>query len=304
MDLKALYKRFRAWQLEPVTFKCSSAESHECNNCGNSFVGDYCPVCGQKWDVGKPGWGSLLNDFKLFRGGVGVGGALSFLLQMLLRPGYLISDYLNGRRRMASEPISVLCFVVVFALLILNLIGGGSAESTIPSSWENTLVGAVYKWMSSHLQWAIIIETALLVFPTWLLFRFAPKHQRHTLPEGVYIQFFMCTLVLLCIVLRALVSDWMVLFIPVYYCIAYKQLFGYGIWGTIWRTVLCIGIIFYFFGVTAMVSTHISGDFRQEHTTFEFLSMFGAFLLLGALILLLGYRISKKTAQKRQSSFS
>ena len=131
------------------------------------------------------------------------------------------------------------------------------------------------------------------------VFRFAPKHPRHTLPEGVYIQFFMCTLVLLCIVLRALISDWMLIFIPVYYCIAYKQLFGYGIWGTIWRTLLCLGIIFYFFGVTAMVSMNISGEFRQEHTVFEFLSMFGAFLALGALVLLLGYWISKKTELSR-----
>ena len=85
--------------------------------------------------------------------------------------------------------------------------------------------------------------------------------------------------------------------VPIYYFIAYKQLFGYGVWGTLWRTLLAIGIIFYFFGVSMFVSMRISGQFWAEHTAWEFLSMFGAFLLLGAGVLYLGYWIGKRTAR-------
>ena len=45
------------------------------------------------------------------------------------------------------------------------------------------------------------------------------------------------------------------------------------------------------------VALHISKQFWAEHTAWEFLSMFGAFLILGTGLLLLGYWISKKTAR-------
>ena len=298
MSLKSLYQRFRAWQLEPVTFKCTSEGEHTCLNCGHVFEGDFCPVCGQRFDVGPARWGSVIKDFMLMRG-IGARGALSHLMQMLGRPGYLISDYIKGRRRVSSDPLTVLFFLAIFAILILNLAGKRGADETLMAAGSQGVVGFIVRWMSSHLEWAVIIETALLVFPTWLLFRFSPKHTQHTLPEGIYIQLFMGSLVLLFIVLRALIGKWVAMLIPIYYFIAYRQFFGYGIWGTLWRTLLSIGIIFYFFGVAMMVSTRISKEFWTEHTTWEFLSMFVAFLLLGAGVLFLGYWISKRTARKR-----
>jgi len=294
MDLKQTYRRFREWQKAPVRFERKTSESHLCANCGESYEGDYCPVCGQKYDVGRADWAGVFQDFKLFRG-VGATTVLSFLLHLLGRPGYMIGDYIDGRRQACSKPTTVLCFTAFFALLILNLFGKGSAAAVAEGG--QGVMGAILGWMSSHLQWAVIIETALLVFPTWLLFRFAPRHTRHTIPDGIYIQLFMGSLVLLIIVLRGLISNWFVILVPIYYYIAYKQLFGYGVWGTLWRTILSIGIIFYFFGVVMFVSMRISGQFWAEHTAWEFISMFGAFLLLGAGLLYLGYWTGKKTAR-------
>ena len=296
MDLKGFYSRFRAWQKEPATFKCESGKGHICANCGNAFDGDYCPVCGQKHDIGRASWAGVLQDLKLFKG-VGVPSVLSFLLHMLGRPGYLIGDYVEGRQQVCSKPTTVLCFSAVFAALILNLVGNGDAGTAIATTGGSGVMRAILGWLSSHLQWAVIIETALLVFPTWLLFRFSPKHTRHTFPDGIYIQLFMGTLVLLFIVLRAFIADWLIVLVPIYYYIAYRQFFGYGVWGTLWRTVLSIGIIFYFFGISMWVSLRLSGEFWAEHSTLEFLSMLGAFILLGTGILYLGYRIGKRTAQ-------
>ena len=294
MNLRQKYNNFRAWQRDPVPFKRKTEGTHLCANCGESFEGDFCPTCGQRYDIGRASWASVIQDFKMFRG-VGVPSVLSFLLHLLGRPGYLIGDYIDGRRQACSSPTTVLCFSAFFALLILNLFGKGSADTVMVGG--QGVMGAILGWLSSHLQWAVIIETALLIFPTWLLFRFSPRHTRHSLPDGIYIQLFMGTLVLLIIVLRGLVARWLVMLVPIYYFIAYKQLFGYGVWGTLWRTLLAIGIIFYFFGVSMFVSMRISGEFWAEHTTWEFLSMFGAFLLLGAGALYLGYWIGKRTAR-------
>ena len=295
MNLKATYQRFRAWQQKPVTFECTSQTSNLCANCGNTFEGDYCPVCGQKYNLGRASWATVIQDFKLLHG-VESRSVIAFLVQMLGRPGYLISDFISGRRQVCGGPLTVLCFVAIFALLILNLIGKGDADTALALSGEHGVMGAILGWLSSHLEWAVIIETALLIFPTWLIFRFSPKHTHHTIPDGIYIQLFMGSLVLLFIVLRALLGNWVIVLIPIYYFFAYHQLFGYGIWGTLWRTLLCLGIIFYFFGIIIWVSLRISGEFWTHHSTWEFISMFGAFLLLGAIILLLGYWIGKKTA--------
>ena len=41
--------------------------------------------------------------------------------------------------------------------------------------------------------------------------------------------------------------------IPLFYYMTYRQLFGYGVWGTLWRNALSLGIIMYFFGAIMMV---------------------------------------------------
>jgi hypothetical protein len=38
------------------------------------------------------------------------------------------------------------------------------------------------------------------------------------------------------------ISDLFVLLMPYYYYYSYRQLFGYGIWGTTWRLLLCFVI--------------------------------------------------------------
>ena len=294
MGLKSWYKRFRTWQKEPVTFKCQSTSSNTCVNCGNVYEGDFCPVCGQKYDLGKASWKIVINDFMNF-GGVDTKSFISFLVQMLGRPGYLISDYINGRRQVSKEPITLLCFMAVFTALAFSLFGGSSSDTAISAFEGKGLVGFILNFLSSNLDWAIIIETALLIFPTWLLFRFSPRNSHHSFPAGIYIQLFMASLVLFIMFLRALVGTWILALIPLYYYITYHQLFGYGIWGTLWRTFICLGSIVYFFGVAMMVSTRLSNEFWDGVSTWGFIGMFLLFLALGVFIIWLGWWIGKKT---------
>ncbi len=64
----------------------------------------------------------------------------------------------------------------------------------------------------------------------------------------------MSTLVLIFCALGAGVSHWLYLLVPVYYCIAYYQYFGYGVLGTIWRTLLVFadGFLFSVFLIWAI----------------------------------------------------
>lgn len=146
----------------------------------------------------------------------------------------------------------------------------------------------------------MLIFTTFLILPTWLLFRYAPRHTRHTLPEGIYIQLFMSTLVLLIFVLARAGTDWLLWLVPVYYCIAYRQLFGYGVWGTLWRTALTWLISYFFALMFALEIQFILGliPHDEESTNAYTVGMIGLSIIFLS-ILFIGYWIGKRQAVKR-----
>ena len=140
----------------------------------------------------------------------------------------------------------------------------------------------------------MLISVAMIV-PTWLFFRFAPRHTRHTLPEGIFIQLFMNILILVIVFLSEFFNLFYLL-IPVYYYIAYRQLFGYRPWGTVWRILLCFAAWGFFFvifiGLLYIVTTH------PENLLQVATSLLLYFAALAG-ILAFGYFVSKKTAQSK-----
>ena len=298
MNLKALVRRFRAWQLEPYQFEYESEKTHRCFNCGEGFKGNHCPVCGQYYNEGPVNWNSEEEVRKPLWGLLEPGSVLPFFLQLLGRPGYMIADYLKGRKQVTGSPIGNLCYVAIAAALILSLTGNDSNGWIQSADGEFGLMGICLGWMSSHLDYAALIQTALLILPTWALFCFAPKYPHHTLKEGFFIQAFMASLVLICIMLRALIADWLIFLVPVCNFVVYWQLFGYGIWGTLWRTVLSIGIVFYIFAVLMVTARYLQGELPANHSAGTVVAMDVTLLAVGVGTVLIGYLIGKKTARK------
>ena len=297
MDIKALYKRFRAWQKEPFKYDKLDGKTCQCANCGTSFEGKYCPVCGQSAGIGKVDWKSVDKDVKSILKVKDAGAIFPFLLQLFGRTGYMISDYISGRRRVCSSPVSRLCLIAMAAMLV-------QSKTNNTASTEIAFLGSTFaflekslQWLSANLSWAILIQTALQIIPTWMLFRHAPKHTKHTLPEGIYIQVFMSSLVLIFVLLRCLVGDWILIFIPIFYFIAYRELFGYGVWGTIWRTILSIGIVFYFIGVAIAAIKCLQGDLTLANSVWGSLAIIVALLAAGVGILLFGQWVGKKGSE-------
>ena len=91
----------------------------DCLNCGTELRGQYCGNCGQRagsrlislWELLRDAFGDLLElDSRLWR----------TLIPLLIRPGQLTRDYLEGRRARYMPPfrmylvLSVVFFVVAF----------------------------------------------------------------------------------------------------------------------------------------------------------------------------------------------
>jgi hypothetical protein len=94
-------------------------DSQNCLNCGTKLTGQYCGQCGQRatsrfisiWELLRDAFGDLFElDSRLWR----------TLAPLLVRPGLLTKDYLEGRRARYMPPfrmylvLSLLFFVVAF----------------------------------------------------------------------------------------------------------------------------------------------------------------------------------------------
>lgn len=245
MNLKRLYQRFKDWQRNPIRYVNQSQGSIHCANCGTEFSGNYCPICGQKAGVGRINWQTLRQGVMLLWGMDS--RSLSYtLLQLLLRPGLLISDYISGRRQMSFPPVKMLVLVgVAFVMIkgLLNLLSPESAAPVVTVTGPDDAIfhflKGVIEWIEANPGWAMLALNSSFIFPTWMTFHFAPRNNRHTLPEGFFIQVFISSLMLLLITISFLTTDWICCLIPVYYVITYHQLFGYSLWGTLWRMAVC-----------------------------------------------------------------
>lgn len=221
---------------------------------------------------------------------------LHSLLQLLLRPGYLISDYINGERQSSFPPVKMLLLVAIIYGLIIHYTGLRRVPLDPENEFEFIREFAI--WFNHNPGWGQMIKCTFLIPPTWLLFRYSPRNTRHTLPEGFYIQVFMTTLVLIIMIFtEKLLGDWFYLVVLFYYIIAYYQLFGYGWWGSIWRTVLTGFEGFFLLLTLSMLVESVYGKpfFDNPVRNLEFI---GGVIIVNAAILVVCYYISRLTSRK------
>lgn len=301
MKIKDLYRRFRSWQLRPPHNYKRDSDKHVCANCGCEFEGTYCPTCGQKNTVGAANWKSVGYDLmKAF--GKESESLISSILQLLGRPGYLISDYINGRRKICYSPVNMLFVLAVVTLLVIKLLGEDFSQEDVQDLGDR--FGKAIFWMENNLAITILILTAFLIHPTWLLFRFSPRNTRHSIPKGIYIQVFMCSLIVIFILLSSL-FDGFILLIPIYYYIAYRQLFGYSVWATLWRTVACLVGSFFIATITILlVQDLLSGVSIGKHSRASYIMAFIFLIAIVWGILYLLYLIGKFRARRRAARCS
>ena len=289
MDIKERYQRFKEWQLDPFHYKNNQPSTVRCANCGTEFADNYCPRCGQKADVGRISWSAVRQSVTMLWGLESRSLGYS-LLQLLLRPGYLISDYISGRRQVSFPPVKMLFILAVAYALFNDLLG--HPDST---TGETDLF---FDWFDNNIGWGALCVLSFVLFPTLLIFRYAPRHDHHTLPEGFFIQVFMATITLL-VAFPSLFSNWFICIIGVYYVVAYKQLFGYSWWGTLWRTGCCL-----FIGICSLmvfviiIESCIKGKLLFSITVYIKIAVY--IIPVSVCLLIISHIINKKSAKKKE----
>lgn len=257
--LRTNHRRFRRWQQKPVRYQRDQTE-HVCNNCGNRFKGSYCPVCSQSARLGRVSWLSLWQNIVLLWG-LDSRSAVNTLLQLFLRPGWLVRDYISGRRQVSYPPFKLL--VILAALVTLARLLFPSIQPE-PAATGFRYLDDVFNWLNHHEDIGALSVSSFLILPTWLLFRKAPLYPAHTLPEGFFLQVYMA---ILWLVLTCLIPfDSVALALAVVYnFITYKQLFGYGYWSTLWRLTVCLVVSYGSLLVMMVAFAMASEAYLQTH---------------------------------------
>ena len=245
MDIKAAYRRFRQWQLDPFEYRAHSQDTHRCNNCGSEFVGNFCPICSQRQDMGVITWKSVARSIAEVWG-LNNRSLVYSLVQLLLRPGYFISDYISGKRQVSFPPVKMLAIIALLGVLVDYIIGApitGMFNNDFDFAGDKMLlIDNAFEWMNLHPEVMSVILLSYLIIPIYFIFRFAPRNTRHTLPQGFFIQVFSAVAFLIFNIFDDVTSLHMVIFVlgNVWLYFAYKQLFGYSWWGTLWRLALAL----------------------------------------------------------------
>ena len=292
--LRQYYHRISRWQqAEPHYVNRHKDIVQHCHNCGMEFRDNFCPRCGQRAEVGRVGWDSIRENVALLWG-LDSRSLTYTLVQLLGRPGYLVRDYISGHRQVSFPPVKALVLVCLFVVLFETVFH--VENEVLPIKFDVQKINAIVEWVNSQKSWATLFFQSLYILPTWLVFRFAPGYPRHTLPEGFFLQVFLSVLSLLLCFLGYWNGYVETVLWTVYMYIAYRQLFGYGWWSTLWRLVAVILSQLAIVTAVLVIVIVCSYDEQDIAVTYEaFLIIIGVLILLTAVILFVTHRINKRT---------
>ena len=325
MDFKKIYQRFRQWQLNPFNHEFSSQETQHCANCGHDFVGNYCPYCSQKRGLGRITWRSVgMSIAEVW--GMHSRSMPYTLLQLFLRPGHFMSDYINGKRQVSFPPVKMLAIMAVVGVMVDFLTGAIHGMIRIDSNEKMAYITDAFAWLNAHLgnafpppsdfmsrilEWLnkhpdvlSLIMLSFLIIPNYFIFRFAPRNPRHTIPQGFFIQVFSTVVFLVLNMFYDITGlGWLVfIFGAMLIFMTYKQLFGYSVWGTLWRVVTA------FVCAITLWSVLLNSNYAfhllrvgQNDEAFRYFLNIPIALLIVTLILWLSYLISKPSKPATQA---
>ena len=108
--------QIKTWQERPRQIAPMVQEAHECLNCHDHYTGRFCPRCGQAATTSRFSMKVAAENF-VDAYGMGERGMFRSMRDLILRPGYLILDYLRGMRMSYYAPFKM--FFLLFALSTL-----------------------------------------------------------------------------------------------------------------------------------------------------------------------------------------
>ena len=157
-----------------------------CLNCGHSYEGAYCPRCGQSHTTGRITWHNFWRTFVMT--GIGLQGTLPrTLLELFYRPGFLIRDYLAGKRQHYINPFRCLLLLAAIFVLLQNTVistdikasaaaasmsmSNDVAQSTAEQAAAQKATTAMMDTLYSNFGTFNLLLILFMTLPFWVAFR-------------------------------------------------------------------------------------------------------------------------------------
>ena len=236
-----------------------------------------------------------------------------------------LSDYINGKRQVSFPPVKMLAIIAVLGVIVDFLTGAIHGMINVAKGERMSYISLVFEWLNVHLNGAFpppsdylnevflwlnthpdllsLVLLSFLIIPNYYNFRFAPRNTRHTLPQGFFIQVFSTSVFMILNMFYDITSlGWLVLLIgAVMVFRTYRELFGYGVWGTLWRVTMAFECAYTLLSILLNINYgfHLLSEGQGDIARGYFLN---APIALGFLVIILSicYFISKPRPIKPQ----
>lgn len=229
--IRAYLRLIHFRQIRGISVPEATSEAHVCLNCDHSFVGNHCNNCGQKSDTQRYTRKSLVRNILGGISNIDSGFPLT-LKELITRPGYMINDYIAGKRVRYFRPFSTLFILAALYVLLTQFIDPDAlkkaSDEDVPAQEQtesmetktevpqqlkietnklSSIMGskpiqlvkeAIVKWSEGNKAAGILAILPILAFSAKLAFR-KRKHNRHyNYVEFLYAQAYIsCQLLLI-----------------------------------------------------------------------------------------------------------
>lgn len=273
-------------QTEIQTEAQTEVKTTRCLNCDTEFEGNFCPECGQSADTGRFTMRFIFEN--LLAAFLSKDGGIWFTLKNLFtRPGAMVVEILNGKRRRYFSPFSMLICSLTLYVVILSLSGSHQeyrefenkiqkAEETYVIESENTvndrdteinvttkktlskILGKAVSFYNNHYTLLYMLTLPLFVFAARICFGKANRKRYNRAEYVVAIVYALVIVVLYrCIVslvylaspdFSSRMGEWMPLVIATAFTVCFNKMMGFSIAKTAWRSVLTTTFYFMLLG--------------------------------------------------------
>ena len=144
-----------------------------CLNCGAEIQQQFCPYCGQNKDVEKFNWHSIVHELTHFFTHIEK-GFLNTSLQLLIKPGRVIREYLEGKRKKYHKPVGFFLIWAAIRLVTYSAVSGLMHYENLRRFKEeqaylvhyNQFFGLLLIPIEAFLIWIIVARRKLNYFET------------------------------------------------------------------------------------------------------------------------------------------
>jgi hypothetical protein len=265
----------------------------KCLNCGTDFEGNFCPECGQAADTGRFTMKFIFEN--LLAAFTSKDGGIWFTLKNLFsRPGAMIVEILNGKRRSYFSPFPMLFFALTVYILLFTLTGSRGniqeleqkiqeSEVTINSDLDEKtqtaltrtnelkrLVGNGFRIYYSHYTAVTMLTIPLFLFATRAWYGKSNRKRYNRAEYLVAIAYSMVMVVLyrcltsIVFLFSEKAEGTMLFYIPLVTIVAFtacfRKMLGFSIAKTAWRSLLALVLYYMILGgvlLTACVVLYV-----------------------------------------------